>query len=175
MQPKITSRSRVAAGARKPRPAFHLLLIVQAVVLAMTACAAVGAASPVATLEVAGGHIQPAPAGQFETWAYATISNTGVADALVGARSADAESIVLRATTVTDAGRKVRSVVAIPVPAHGVVQLTADTYFLAFIQARHPYAPGQHVSATLVFASGAERVLDLLVGGPEGDPADAGR
>jgi copper(I)-binding protein len=144
--------------------------------LAMAACAATGAAPPVAAaLEASGGRIQPAPAGQFETWAYATIANTGGADALVGVSSPDAASVVLRATTLTDAGRKARSVASIPVPAHAVTRLAADTYFLAFIQAKHAFVPGQHVSATLRFASGAQRVLDLLVSDAEGDPADAGQ
>lgn len=145
-----------------------------AVFIAIAGCAAVGAATPPAsTLEAGGGHIQPAPAGQFETWAFATIRNDGAADALVEVRSPDAASVVLRATTVTDAGRKVRSVASIPLPAHAVTTLVADSFFLAFIQVKRALVPGQHVSATLRFASGAERVVDFLVSDQEGDPADA--
>jgi len=133
------------------------------------------ATAPAQAPEVTAGRINAAPAGQFETWAYATISTPGKADALVEVRSADAGSVVLRATNLTDAGRQARSVVSIPLPAGSVVPLTADTYFLAFIQARHAFLPGQRVSATLRFASGAERVVDFLVSDAEGDPGDAAR
>jgi copper(I)-binding protein len=131
------------------------------------------AIAPAHAVEVTAGRINPAPAGQFETWAYATLSNPGKADALVEVHSADAESVVLRATNVTDAGRKARSVISIPLPAASVLRLTADTYFLAFIQARHAFVPGQRISATLRFASGAGRVVDFLVSDAEGDPGDA--
>jgi len=125
-------------------------------------------------LQVTQAHVQPARAGQFETWGYATIGNSGAADALVSVDSPDAVSVVLRATNVTDAGRKTRSVASIPVPAGAVVPLSADTAFIAFIQPRHAFVPGQAVRATLRFASGAQRVVLFLVDSPEGDPADSG-
>ena len=159
--------------ARTSRVSIAALALVQA--LAAAACVAGVGAAPASSPEVTGARIGPAPAGQFETWAYATIDNKGAADSLVDVRSDDAASVVLRATTMTDAGRKARSVVSIPLPAHGVVALSPDTYFLAFIQARHAFVPGQHVSATLRFGSGAERTVEVLVGSPEGDPADTGQ
>ncbi len=159
-----------------------LVSLALALALPPAGCATVDAAAPQAAAtpeaaapEASGGRIQPAAAGQFETWAYVTIRNAGAADALVGAQSPDAASVVLRATIVTDAGRTVRSVAAIPVPARGVLVLGADTYFLAFIQARHAFVPGQHIQATLRFTSGAQRVVDFLVADREGDPADAGQ
>ena len=131
-------------------------------------------ARPPSPLSVVTASIRPAPEGQFETWAYVTIRNDGPADALVGATSPDAGSIVLRGTRVMDAGRQVRSVASIAVPAHATLAMGADTTFLAFITARHAYVPGANVHATLRFASGAALEVDLRVGANEGDPADAG-
>ena len=48
--------------------------------------------------------VHAAANAQFETWAFATILNTGKADALIEVQSPDAHSVVLRATTLTDAG-----------------------------------------------------------------------
>jgi copper(I)-binding protein len=146
--------------------------------LAMGAGIAAAAATPGrqagSPLQVTQAHVQPARAGQFETWAYAIIGNTGTADALVSVDSPDAASVVLRATNVTDAGRKTRSVASIPVPAGALVPLSADTAFIAFIQPRHAFVPGQIVRATLRFASGAQRIVHFLVDNAEGDPADGG-
>jgi copper(I)-binding protein len=119
--------------------------------------------------------VHSAPKGQFETWAFARIANPGATDALVEVRTTDAESVVLRATTVTDAGRKTRSVAAIPVPAHGSLDLSADTYFIAFVTARHAFVAGQTVSGTFRFSSGAEVPVTFQVTGAEGDPADSGK
>jgi copper(I)-binding protein len=119
--------------------------------------------------------IHAAPQGQFETWAFATITNPGGADSIVEVRSPDAASVVLRATNVTDAGRKVRSVVAIPVPAASTFVLTADTYFMAFIEAAHALNPGQSITAMMKFASGATVPVTFRITAAEGDPADAGR
>lgn len=132
------------------------------------------AAPPRQPLSVLAASVRPAPAGRFETWAYVTIRNDGPADAIVGATSPDADSIVLRATRVMDAGRQVRSVASIPLPAHATLAMGTDTAFLAFISARHEYAPGARVHATLRFASGATLEVDFDVSAPEGDPADAG-
>ncbi len=118
--------------------------------------------------------IHAAPQGQFETWAFATIANPGKADALVEVRSPDAGSVVLRAATLTDAGRKMRSVAAIPVPAQGELKLSVDSYFFAFIEARHALVAGQSVSGTLRFASGALVPVTFTVNEAEGDPADRG-
>jgi copper(I)-binding protein len=194
MENRLTAPATACACGVAPR---RLLVIVALVPSLLSgACAATGGLGPAATqgdaaaaraaamapavapahaVEVTAAHINPAPAGQFETWAYTTISNSGNADSLVGVYSPDAGSVVLRATNVTDAGRKARSVISIPLPAGSVLQLTADTYFLAFIQARHAFVTGQRISATLRFASGAERVVDFLVSDAEGDPGDAAR
>jgi copper(I)-binding protein len=118
--------------------------------------------------------VHAAPQGQFETWAFATIVNLGEADALVAVESADAGSAVLRAVTLTDAGRKMRSVASIPVPAHSSLALTVDGYFIAFIEARHAFVAGQSVTATLHFASGVSIAASFMVNESEGDPADRG-
>jgi len=152
--------------------------IVFAALLATLAACAVTPPGATATdapkIRVEQAWVHSAPKGQFETWAFARIVNPGAADALVAVTSPDAESIVLRATTVTDAGRKTRSVAAIPVPSHGSLDLTADTYFIAFITARHAFVAGQTVSGTFRFTSGAEVPVTLQVTQAEGDPADRG-
>jgi copper(I)-binding protein len=65
-------------------------------------------------------------------------------------------------------------VLAIPVPAQGSLALTADTYFIAFIEAKHAYVAGETVTGTLRFASGAVVSVTFKVSSAEGDPADRG-
>ncbi|HET7755677.1 MAG TPA: copper chaperone PCu(A)C [Steroidobacteraceae bacterium] len=125
-------------------------------------------------LSVTGGWIHPAPAGQYETWAFASIRNDGPADAIVEVRSPDAASVVLRAGTMTDAGRRVRSVASIPVPPHGEQNLSADSWFFAFIELRRALLPGQTLTATIRFASGVSLPAEFRVIAAEGDPADSG-
>lgn len=129
---------------------------------------------PAPALMVSGGWVHAAPAGQYETWAFALVRNDGPADAIVEVRSPDAASVVLRASTRTDAGRRVRSVASIPVPAHGELSLSADGWFFAFIELRRALLPGQTVTATLRFASGVSLPVEFRVTAAEGDPADAG-
>ncbi len=147
------------------------LLLVLAIMPAMPSGAA---AQRPARIRVDQARIHVAATGQFETWAFATISNSGKADALVEVHSPDAQSVVLRATTLTDAGRKTRSVLAIPIPAAGNLALSPDTYFIALIQARHAFRPGETVTATLRFSSGESVPVTFRVSDAEGDPADAG-
>jgi copper(I)-binding protein len=145
--------------------------------LGLCACAAIAPVvngQPPASVQVDRAWVHAAPKGQFETWAFATISNSGKADALVEVHSPDAQSVVLRATTLTDAGRKTRSVLAIPIPAAGNFALSPDTYFIALIQAKHAFRPGETVAATLRFASGQSVPVAFRVSDAEGDPADAG-
>ena len=149
--------------------------------LALAACASVPTGSvaqgvPVASqpVHVERGWVHAAAAGQFETWAFAVIVNPGGADSLIAVNSPDANSAVLRAATLTDAGRKMRSVAAIPVPAHGDLALTVDGYFIAFIEARHAFVAGQSIAATLRFASGATVAASFKVSESEGDPGDRG-
>ena len=149
--------------------------------LVLAACASAPTGSPAQAAPSAGqaprverAWVHAAPAGQFETWAFATIVNPGGPDALVAVSSPDASSAVLRAATLTDAGRKMRSVAAIPLPAHGDLALTVDGYFIAFIEARHAFVAGQTITATLRFASGATVSAQFTVSESEGDPRDRG-
>jgi len=118
--------------------------------------------------------IHSASKRQFEIWAFATIINSGGADALVEVRSPTAASVVLRAATVTDAGRKMRSVVSIPVPARATLTLSPDTYFIAFIENQGPLVAGEAIPATFRFASGAVIPVVFKVSEAEGDPVDSG-
>ena len=79
-------------------------------------------------------------------------------------RSAAAHTVVLRATSLSDAGAKMRSVLSIPVPAHATLVLSTSDYYLAFIEAQHDFASGEHIAATLHFASGARVEVSFLVG-----------
>lgn len=151
-----------------------LLLTMAACMSAPMGSVAQGAPPASPAIRVERAWIHAAPQGQFETWAFATISNPGKADALVEVRSPDSGSVVLRAATLTDAGRKMRSVASIPVPAQGELALTVDSYFIAFIEARHAFVAGQTVSGTLRFASGALVSVTFKVSEAEGDPADRG-
>ena len=133
----------------------------------MAGCAALpppASAKDPPSISVEQAMIGPATSGQFETWAVATIVNRGAADALVEVRSAAAHSVVLRATNVTDAGAKMRNVLSIPVPAHGTLVLSANDYYLAFIEAQRDYVTGGHIAATLRFASGAQIEVSFMVG-----------
>ena len=153
-------------------------LFYSALAVGLCGCASVAPVAqgqPPPAVHVDSGWIHAAPQGQFETWAFATVTNPGGADSIVEVRSPDAASVVLRATTVTDAGRKVRTVAAIPVPAASTLVLTADTYFVAFIQAAHAFNAGQSITATMKFASGATVPVTFQITAAEGDPADAGR
>jgi copper(I)-binding protein len=152
-----------------------------ALLLTLAACASVPTGSVAQGLPTSGAAIRverawihAAPSGQFETWAFATVVNQGKADALVEVHSPDATSVVLRAATVTDAGRKMRSVPAIPIPAQGEMSMSVDGYFIAFIGARHAFIAGQSTTATLRFASGAVAAATFTVSESEGDPADRG-
>jgi copper(I)-binding protein len=149
--------------------------------LTLAACASVPTGSlaqdsPAASaaIRIERAWVHAAPAGQFETWAFATIVNPGKADALVEVQSPDANSVVLRAATVTDAGRQMRSVPAIPIPAQGALALSVDGYFIAFIEARHALIAGQSIRATLRFASGAVVSATFQISATEGDPGDRG-
>jgi copper(I)-binding protein len=152
-------------------------LISTALLFGMCGCASivpVAHGQPPPTVRVDSAWVRAVPQGQFETWAFATITNPGGADALVELRSPDAASVVLRATNVTDAGRKVRTVLSVPVPAASTLVLTPDTYFIAFMQATHAFNEVQSVTATLKFASGAIVPVTFRIAAAEGDPADAG-
>jgi copper(I)-binding protein len=137
-----------------------------------TACTS--ASSGPADIKVDAAWIHAAAAGAAETWAFATITNPGPANAITGVRSADADSVILRGATVTDAGRTTRTVLSIPVPAHGSVVLRADTWFVAFLGAKQPFVPGTTVTGTVHFASGADVPVTFRVSDAEGDPADGG-
>jgi copper(I)-binding protein len=159
------------------------LLLLACLAAALPACAAVPAAPAIpatatqpdaqpaaaASLSVTSASIRPAPAGQFETWAWATLDNNGPADSIIEVQSADAEQVVLRAAIVQDAGRVARSVAAIPVPAHGQLVLSPDSHFFAFIKARHPFVPGGVVKGTLRFRSGARLDVEFRVADNAGD------
>jgi len=155
------------------------------ILLTLAACAAApqgsvardskpAVAAGATALRVEHGWMHSAPQGQFETWAFANILNLGKTDALVSADSPDCGSMVLRAATLTDAGRKMRSVASIPIAAQDSVALSVDGYFIACIEARHALVAGQTLTATLHFASGANVAATFLVSEGEGDPADRG-
>ncbi len=151
-----------------------LLLGMAACASAPTGSLALGAPAASAAIHIERAWIHAAPAGQFETWAFATIVNPGKADALVEVQSPAATSVVLRAATVTDAGRKMRSVPAVPIPAQGELAMSVNGYFIAFIEARHAFIAGQSTTATLRFASGAVVAATFKVSESEGDPGDRG-
>lgn len=143
--------------------------------LILWALASSASAGPPPALTVKDAWIHAAAAGAAETWAFATIENRGAADAIAAVRSGEAEEIVLRAARVTDAGRTVRTVLSIPVPAGASLVLVPDGGFIAFLGARHAFVPGTIVPATIRFVSGAEIPVSFHVTDAEGDPADGGR
>jgi copper(I)-binding protein len=156
------------------------LLLLAGLAAALPACAAAPATLATATqpevrpaaaapFSVTSASIRPAPAGQFETWAWATLDNNGPADSIIEVQSGDAEQVVLRASIVQDAGRVVRSVAAIPVPAHGQLVLSPDSHFFAFIKARHPFVPGSVVKGTVRLRSGARLDVEFRVADNAGD------
>ncbi len=141
--------------------------------LALVACAplpprAVAQDPPMVAVEQA--WIRTAAQGQFETWAFATITNRGKSDALLAVDSPAAGSVVLRATTMTDAGPKMRSVLSIPIPAHGTLAMSAEGYYIAFIEPKHKFASGDTIAATLKFASGARITVGFRVSEADGNP-----
>lgn len=146
-----------------------------ALLLGAGACAAAAPAvhgQPLAAVQVDHAWVQPVPTGRPETWGFATITNPGPGDTVVEVRTPDAASVVLRATTVTDAGRKMRSVASIPVPARGTLVLSVDTYFISFIHPRHAFATGETITGTMRFSSGALVPVTFVVGEAAGDPKD---
>lgn len=142
------------------------MLVRANVLLSLLACVPLASsAGPHLTqpIAVSDALIRAAVSGQFETWAFATMVNQGGNDALIGVDSGDAASVVLRATTMTDAGAKMRSVLSVPVPAGSTVRMSTDAYYLAFIQAKRDFAPGDTIPATLRFSSGARIRVDFVV------------
>jgi copper(I)-binding protein len=147
---------------------WQVLVLAVAVTAAAVACATAGpppadGARAAPALAVSSATIRAAARGQGETWAFVTIVNRGPADALVGATSPDAGAVVLRAVRVADAGRLARSVLSIPVPAHGELAMSADTWLLAFADVRRALVPGDSVAATLRFARGTVLPVRLTV------------
>jgi periplasmic copper chaperone A len=116
----------------------------------------------------------PSTIGQRETPAFMTITNSGKADALVGATCSAAKSVELHNAMPTDAGTTMRTLSAIPIPANGTLDLTREGYHIVFISLNHSFTAGDRIAATLRFSSGTELAIEFQIGETMADtPADA--
>lgn len=100
----------------------------------------------------------PEPANPEVGALYLEVSNdTDEDDALVGVTTDASEEAELHTTESTDSGAgRMREVEEIPVPAGESTALVHGGYHVMVNDLPEPLAPGDQVTATLFFASGAE-------------------
>jgi copper(I)-binding protein len=136
---------------------------------ALAALALAVAAAPPAAARVAGAieAVQPwsRPAAAGTTGAgYLTLVNHGKADALIGADSPLAQKVEMHASTMAGGVMSMVQEPRVPLAASGAVAFAPSGRHLMFIGLKRALRIGDHVPATLSFASGEKLKVDFIVG-----------
>jgi copper(I)-binding protein len=145
---------------------------------ALAALALFVAAVPPAVVRAAAAieAVQPCsrPAAAGTTGAgYLTLVNHGKADALIGAESPLAQKVEMHASTMAGGVMSMEREPRVSLAASGAVAFAPSGRHLMFIGLKRALRIGDHVPATLSFASGEKLKVDFIVGtGAPGIPME---
>ncbi|HEX6998755.1 MAG TPA: copper chaperone PCu(A)C [Gammaproteobacteria bacterium] len=135
---------------------MNRLLPLCAAALALTAAAA-------QPLSVSNAWARATPPGAATAAAYLDIENTGPADSLVGVRSDAARAVEVHVMRHRNGMMQMERLEAVPVPPGEVTRLEPGGRHLMFIDITRPFAPGDTVTVTLLFANAGEIEVALPV------------
>jgi len=121
------------------------------------------AAATAATLEAVQPWSRPAAAGTTGA-GYLTLVNHGKADALIGAETPLAQRVEMHASTMASGVMSMAQETRVPLAASGAVAFAPGGRHLMFIGLKRALRVGDHVPATLNFASGEKLKVDFVVG-----------
>jgi copper(I)-binding protein len=131
--------------------------------LALTLAVA-GSAQAAAPLSVSGAWSRPAVAGTNGV-GYLAIANTGkAADALVRVESPLAAKVEMHSSSMAGGVMSMKTEDRVPVPAGGQATFGPGGYHLMLIGLTKTVKAGDHIPATLTFASGAKLKASFAVG-----------
>jgi copper(I)-binding protein len=137
--------------------------MMKAVAAALIFAFALPAAAREGGLEVKQAWSRPAAAGANGV-GYLTLINHGKADALIGVESPVAQKVEMHASSMAGGVMKMSREDRVPVPAGGQVSFAPNGRHLMLVGLKQALHAGDHVAATLRFASGATLKVDLPVG-----------
>lgn len=141
--------------------------------VAAMAAQAVAAPPRAATLEAVEPWSRPAAAGTTGA-GFLTLVNRGrTADALVGARTPAAQRVEMHASSMAGGVMRMTPETRVALPAGGRVTFAPGGRHLMLVGLKTALKPGDHVPATLEFASGARLEVDFKVGSGLGPPEAA--
>lgn len=131
--------------------------------LVLAATFALTAAAAEAAPRVSGAWSRPAVQGSTGV-GYFTLDNPGPADALVAVESPLSKMVMIHRSTVVNGVASMAMVARTPIPKGARVTFAPGGYHLMFTGLTKPLTQGQHLPATLVFASGARVNASFAVG-----------
>jgi copper(I)-binding protein len=101
--------------------------------------------------------------GALPAGAYVVLHNDGSAPvALTGASSPVYGEAMLHESSSTGGMSRMRTIDALPIPAHGTQTLAPGGYHLMLMDAKHPVQPGDTVRVTLKFGDGSTLPVDFI-------------
>ncbi|MDE2280933.1 MAG: copper chaperone PCu(A)C [Xanthomonadaceae bacterium] len=101
--------------------------------------------------------------GNLPAGAYVVLHNDGAKPlALTGADTAAYGEAMLHESSSTGGVSRMRTIDALPIPAHGTRTLAPGGYHLMLMDAKHPVHPGAKIRITLKFDDGSTLPVDFL-------------
>ena len=101
--------------------------------------------------------------GNLPAGAYVVLYNDGAKPlALTGADTAAYGEAMLHESSSTGGVSRMRTIDALPIPAHGTRTLAPGGYHLMLMDAKHPVHPGTKIRITLKFDDGSTLPVDFL-------------
>jgi len=140
-------------------------------VLALLVATALPASALAAPVEAVQPWSRPAAAGTTGA-GYLTLVNHGKADALVGVETPLAQKVEMHASSMTGGVMRMAAEPQVPLPAGGAVAFAPGGRHLMLIGLKRGLHAGDHLPATLRFASGAQLKVDFIVGTGAAEPMD---
>lgn len=121
-------------------------------------------------LEILRPRSRPAAAGTTGAGFLTLVNHGRSPDALVRVETPDAERVEIHVTSMAGGVMRMAPEARTPIPAGGQVAFAPGGRHLMFVGLKRPLKPGDHVPATLVFASGAQLKTEFAVGSGLGAP-----
>lgn len=132
---------------------------------ALLAACSGGGESAAPDISVSDALIRTPPQGRDITAGYATMTNAGGADRLIGASAEAADRIELHQNTMEEGVMRMRRVEAVEIPAGGEARLEQGGYHL-MIFGLEAVEAGDTVSVTLDFETAEDETVEFTVGQP---------
>lgn len=138
--------------------------------VALAALTAVAHSYKLGEIDIGHPYARPTREGQSVAGGYLKLTNKGVADRLVSARSLAADAAELHSMTMDGDVMKMRQVDAIELATGQTVELKPGGYHLMLMGLKAPLKAGDQIPLTLKFEKAGEVVVTLKVEDPKPKP-----